>query len=239
MIKDGKSLSWLAYERAAAVFTVDQETAVNITVLPNVVLVGRISGSKRQIDVLIDSRWDDGNNRRIIVDAKYRSRKINVRDIEAFEGMMKDCGAARGVIVSNKGFTTAAMKRAQDAIIVTILTTKELDDFPWEYEPCYGSCNSLSVEKRGMVLWSSTLHYASDLSQPALVMQTGKCDGCHCFHVHCWQCGGKFSIADESAHKCICGHIWIAPYIKSDSSVVLGKVVDQDYYLVLDRRPIS
>jgi hypothetical protein len=77
--------------------------------------VGAITGIKRQVDVLIDARVAEDVLRRVIVDAKFRRRKIDVTDVEAFEGMMKDCRAQRGLLVCSNGFTEAALRRAQEA----------------------------------------------------------------------------------------------------------------------------
>jgi hypothetical protein len=47
-------------------------------------VVGRISRRSRQTYVLIDLRHDTDNSRRVIVDAKKRTRKIDVTDVETF-----------------------------------------------------------------------------------------------------------------------------------------------------------
>jgi hypothetical protein len=230
--------SWLVYERCVAAFTLEQNRDLQVTVQPNVILVGRLSGVKRQIDVLIDSRWADGEDRRIIVDAKERSRKVDVKDIESFEGMMRDCNANRGVIVCSSGYTEGALKRAQDAITITVLRLEELDEYNWVYEPCVGKCDGNNSSKRGMVLWGAYMGIPVD-DGPMLIFQTGKCDGCHSFHVWCWECGSKFSVGDNAMYRCECRHEWVAYFSEEENAVLLTFRVDDDYGAVIDRRPVA
>jgi hypothetical protein len=100
---------WEIYERMIARLMADQ-LATDLCVTPNARIVGKISGRSRQIDVLIDSRHDTDNTRRIIVDAKNRKRKIDVRDVEAFRGLMEDVSATHGYLVCPAGRTSARSK---------------------------------------------------------------------------------------------------------------------------------
>jgi hypothetical protein len=114
------SQSWEIYERMIARLFANQLTT-DLCVTPNARIVGSISGRSRQIDVLIDSRHDTDNTRRIIVDAKNRKRKIDVRDVEAFRGLMEDVNAAHGYLICPAGRTAAAEKRAQMAVSIRIV----------------------------------------------------------------------------------------------------------------------
>lgn len=242
MPEASQSPSWLVYERCVAAFTVEQQKDLEITVLPNVKLLGVLSGIERQIDVLIDSRWNDGINRRIIVDAKDRGRKVDVKDIESFEGMLRDCGASRGVIVCPNGYTPAAHRRAQESIVITILTIDELQEFDWVYEPCLGTCSikTRQSRQRGMVLWAA---YLGIPTQNVMhIFQTGKCDGCHEFHVWCWECGLKFAVPHNGLFRCSCPHDWIC-WPENDESegstaAVLMLKLDDEYGAIIDRQPL-
>src|SRR6266704_4770432 len=92
--------AWKIYERLVASFEVEAAD-MDASVTPNATLLGSISGVQRQIDVLVDARWDDDLSRRIIFDAKRRSRKV-------FEGLMRDVRASRGVLVCTKGYSEAS-----------------------------------------------------------------------------------------------------------------------------------
>ena len=71
---------WRIYERVAACFEM-VEAGMDVSVTPNASLIGSVSGVARQIDVLVEARWDEGVERRIIFDAKLRRRKVDVKDV--------------------------------------------------------------------------------------------------------------------------------------------------------------
>jgi hypothetical protein len=99
-----------------------------LTVHPNVKLRGHLSGVERQIDVLIECRVGDDRSKRIIVDARLHARPLDVKDVEEFEGMMKDVRADRGFLVCPNGSSEAARRRAQRAINIKLLHPDEFDD---------------------------------------------------------------------------------------------------------------
>src|SRR5262245_38857764 len=103
--------TWQVYERLIAKLVADQ-ISTDLCVTPNARVKGRISGRSRQIDVLIDSRHDTDNSRRVVVDAKKRRRKIDVTHVEAFLGLMDDVCATHGYLVCPTGHTDAAERRA-------------------------------------------------------------------------------------------------------------------------------
>lgn len=78
-------------------------------------ILGVISQTPRQIDVLIEAEVLDSPVR-IIVDAKMRAQPVDVNDIESFIAMMADVKAHRGMLVSTKGYTKAAILRAHNEI---------------------------------------------------------------------------------------------------------------------------
>src|SRR5258706_16417254 len=87
---------WRAYERVVAAMQVENAD-VDMSITPNAHIIGAITKTPRQVDVLVDARWDSDFSRRIIVDAKFRNAKLDVNDVEAFEGMLRDCRAERGI----------------------------------------------------------------------------------------------------------------------------------------------
>jgi hypothetical protein len=66
---------WQLYERLIAKLMF-QQISTSYCVMPNANIVGSISGIKRQIDVLIDYRFDMENRNRIIIDAKKYQEKL-------------------------------------------------------------------------------------------------------------------------------------------------------------------
>src|SRR5690242_17774346 len=142
-------LAWRVYERAVAAMEAEN-VSLDYSVTPNAKLFGVISGSSRQVDVLIDMRWgDDDVLHRTIVDAKSWRGKVDIKDVETFEGMMHDCRAQRGVIVCASGWTDGAQRRAQELITIKLVTADEAEQFEWCYEECLAGC----PEGKGLVLW--------------------------------------------------------------------------------------
>ena len=123
----GKVPDWRIYERIAACFEIEA-AGMDTSVTPNAQLVGSISGVSRQIDILVDARWTEGQETRIIYDAKRRKRKLTVQDVDTFVGLMEDVRARRGVLICTNGWTAAAKKRADETIDLRLLTEEDAEE---------------------------------------------------------------------------------------------------------------
>lgn len=205
---------WELYERLVASLIANQ-IASDLCATPNASLVGRISKTARQIDVLIDARHDTDNSRRIIVDAKKRRRKIDVKAVEEFMGLMEDVGASHGYLVSPSGYTKAAEKRAQEAVSIRILPLDRLENFdPSTWPHCKDSrCKHGRVFWDGYPLLTMSLQSLGDSSDAGLkrlehLHYVGKCDRCRKFHVWCATCDDLFFVVhdeeDDVGHQCGC-----------------------------------
>ena len=67
-----------------------------------------------------------------MVDAKYRGRKIDVSDVEAFIGLTRDVEAHTGMMIALEGYTPAAVNRAHNDdldMILDVLNFEELKTF--------------------------------------------------------------------------------------------------------------
>jgi hypothetical protein len=239
---------WRLYERFVARLMSDYASD-DVTVIPNTNIVGCISGVERQIDVLIDAKWDPNTSRRVIVDAKRYKNKIDVKDVETFEGMMKDCRAQYGIIVCPEGYTEAAKRRAQDAITIKLVPLSELDEFTLaNWEPCLGKCSESRRKQfqHGLVLYDSPYGLAVSES-PLSIITVGKCDVCNEFHVWCWECGQKSALKDEDEYKCACeGRFWLTAIEdeeedsgQSVKSILLLMVLDPGVVVPVDRRRLQ
>jgi hypothetical protein len=124
-----KDPSWAEYE--GYVCGALQRFLPGATVQQNVHLLGTKTGRQRQIDVLVEHRF--GNFEfRIAVDCKCYKRRVNVNDVERFLGMLGDVRVSKGVLMTNKGYSTTAYKRIQNEsrdIELKILTTERLSEF--------------------------------------------------------------------------------------------------------------
>ena len=116
-------------------------------VLRDVHLLGKDSGVKRQIDVLVRQKKGDEETV-ILMECKHYASKINVKIVDAFIGCLEDVGADKGVIVSENGFTKAAIDRAhkgKNDIEVDIVSLGELRQFQAEGSIVCGGRNALAV----------------------------------------------------------------------------------------------
>ncbi len=230
---------WRQYERLVALLLAEEQSS-DLTVIPNTRIKGFISERKRQIDVLVEFRYDSVLNRRIIFDAKYRKRPIDIKQVESFEGLMKDVKAQRGYIVCSNGYTKSALKRAQQHIGIRLLKKEELDDFCLDnWDNCLSGCCS-----DGLVLWDI---YFGIFETSVTAQAAGKCDVCGKFHIWCWGCGNRKCIEFESEFQCFCKGNWfwltsIEPEYDENiflyNSHYLLLIMANGNYEIIDRRPI-
>ena len=72
-------------------------------------LRGLLSRARRQTDVSV---YRSGQPRpAIAVECKRYGRRLNIKDVESFLGMLEDLGAQRGVLVAPLGYSRAAERR--------------------------------------------------------------------------------------------------------------------------------
>lgn len=126
------SLTWKDYEEAVYEECERVYHFRNAEIIKNIHINGKYSGVKRQIDVLIRLLENGEVKSTIIVECKHYVTKINVKIVDSFIGCLEDVCADKGIIVSEKGFTKAAISRAhkgKDDIEVDVLSLGELQRF--------------------------------------------------------------------------------------------------------------
>lgn len=239
---------WRLYERMAAAIEAENiDAGIDLSIGMNIRLVGAISGIGRQVDMLIEARWEDDRSRRILVDAKRYGRPLNVKDVEAFEGMMRDCQAQHGVLVCSNGWSPGAARRAQDGITLKMLSVEDAEEkTDWAmFEACYGHCwDTRDPSRRGVVLWDAQLPL--ELNEMYAIIWTGKCDTCHNFQVWCWDCGETLSLGLDEAYSCGCERWWSSKVVEEAGDAIFSST--KAVHLVLaadgvmgtiDRRSLS
>ena len=135
-------MEWKEYENI--VLTECQRVFFNADIQYNIYVDGLFSKRKRQIDIFIK----DNNGVVCIIDAKKYNTKVDIKDVESFIGMVKDVGGNYGILVSENGFTKAAINRAhigENNIEVDILNLKELGMFQYECAIPYAGNNGVVV----------------------------------------------------------------------------------------------
>jgi Restriction endonuclease len=243
--------SWETYERMIARMIADQ-SGTDLCVTPNAKLIGKISGVSRQIDVLIDVRHDTDNTRRIIVDAKHRKRKVDVKDVESFLGLMKDASATHGYLVTSSGYSEAAEKRAQMYVSIRIVPVDRLENFDPSTWPQCGNADC----RQGRVFWDGYPELSLKVvpisgpkeQEPKMlryVHYVGKCDRCGLFHVWCTTCKEILTIPrdndDDCGHQCRCKLPWfwlasVEADEEDNQSAELHAVLGVGEVITVDRR---
>ena len=103
---------WREFEKLAA--DIQRQLAPDARVETNVKMQGRRSGIERQIDIFVHQTVGQYEIR-IIIDCKDYKKPVDVKDIEAFMGMVEDVGANKGAMIAASGFTSTAKQRAKDS----------------------------------------------------------------------------------------------------------------------------
>lgn len=100
---------WTVYEQQ--VFELFRQYFPEAKVRKNVRVKGHFSKRKRQIDILMTENTPAGILK-TVVDTKFFKRKVDVKAVEGLEGFVNDVGAQRGMLITSRGYTRAALKRA-------------------------------------------------------------------------------------------------------------------------------
>jgi hypothetical protein len=84
-----------------------------VTVTPDTTLPGRLSGRRRQIDILVEGSFAGIVDAVMVVDCKCFSENVDVKDVEEFIGLLEDIDVPLGMLVTTKGFSPAAEERTR------------------------------------------------------------------------------------------------------------------------------
>jgi len=109
---------------------IQKQLAPKAEVLHNVRLDGRESGTKRQVDVLVKENVGQYEIK-IIIDCKDYKTPVDVKGVEEFDGLLRDVGAQKGVLVCPKGFSDAAKKRAA-GLQIDLYSPVDTDVHKWQ-----------------------------------------------------------------------------------------------------------
>ncbi|MFH0725779.1 MAG: restriction endonuclease [Pseudomonadota bacterium] len=193
-------MKWQEYQEAVAVLYEQLEGFGNV--LRNVCLPDLVTGQRRQIDVMIDLK-ERGHSLRMLVDAKFHSTPLDVKDVEEVAALSQSVGANKTIIVAANGFTSPAMTKAKFIQCdLRLLTVEEALDLivpdKWKMCPiCNADCIVLDQEgmtqlQNGLIFW----------------WLAGQCRECKSARVHCQDCGMKMYIETGKSVVCGCGHGW-------------------------------
>lgn len=128
-------------------------------VTKNATVLGKKTGSNREIDVLIEGQYHLFDVK-IAIESKNHAKPVGVEKVESFKAKLEDIGADLGVMVCPTGFTDPAKRRAEfDGIQVYEI-----------YDPGLGNTNlfiplrfidhdikSYSIEVHGKFKWQFSI----------------------------------------------------------------------------------
>lgn len=145
-------MNWQEYEEK--VFNYFKSKFKTATFQKNARLNGKLSGTLREIDVLIEEQVYDFVIP-IVIECKNWNYKLDVADIGSFIDKLNDVGISKGVIVSKCGYSNAAYIRAlkETDIQLFILDFENLDEFHgfWA-NPYAGDCGAIISAPSGWVI---------------------------------------------------------------------------------------
>lgn len=187
------------------------------------------SGRSRQIDILIESK---SQNMMKVIDCKCYKRVIDIKHVETIIGMLDDLRANAGVIVSPKGFSASAYKRAADYGRLELVTMDLHDLFPFRFynnkridmpcPGCYGkkSIFSQNICQASVNMTEYDIVYRED-NYSFLKVNVGFCNECMSQIFHCAECETDIFISVDDIRKgiikrCKCG-IGYSLYLYEDT----------------------
>ncbi|MDI7191458.1 restriction endonuclease [Leptospira santarosai] len=106
-----KNMEWRLFEEE--IFNHFLGLYPNSKIIRNVKFRGIISNRSRQIDILITEPIAS-YELRIVVECKYYNKKIDIKAVESFISFLHDVKANKGVMITNHGYTKAAINRAKN-----------------------------------------------------------------------------------------------------------------------------
>lgn len=193
-------MNWQEYQDAVAELYINMGSYPSIK--KNVYLPDIHSGQPRQIDVLLEMEAC-GHKLKIVIDAKYHSRPLDVKGIEDVSALAKSVGANKAVVVASNGFTKPALLKAPylncDTRVFSIEDALDLL-VPNKWKMCKSCLNDCIVLDQngaiefddGSILW----------------WLAGCCRNCNSIELHCQECGEKIRIENNSEQLCFCGYTW-------------------------------
>lgn len=102
-------MDWKSYE--IEIYEIFKTEYPEAEVTQNIRKPGRYSKTDRQCDVVIED-YVAGNRMTIVVDGKFFNSKVDVKEVDSFVGMLDDIGAHKGILITQVGYTDAALNRA-------------------------------------------------------------------------------------------------------------------------------
>ena len=102
-------MNWRKYEKE--IYDAFKDAYPELKISFDQLVKGRYSLIDRQVDILAEGYMLD-EKIQIAIDGKYYSEKVDVKAVESFISMMADINVAKGILITQKGYSQAAINRA-------------------------------------------------------------------------------------------------------------------------------
>jgi Restriction endonuclease len=192
-------MTWQEYQEAVAIFYEnldDLGTVHRSTTIPD-----KVTRHPRQIDVLIDIEAY-GQVLQVLIDAKFRAEKIDVKDVEEVMALADAVNASQIIIVAANSWTDPAARKAKSGkVSLKLLTLDEALDLlvpdKWEMCPkCMKDCIVLDLDG------------AEEYGSGSIWWLAGSCRECGYGVLWCQNCGETVDLIFDDVVRCGCGHFW-------------------------------
>lgn len=194
-------MTWQEYE--TAVGKLYQNMGEMGVVRQNIFIPDKITGQKRQIDVWWELKLND-HNINILIDAKYRKNKIDIKDLEEVESLANSVNANKVIIVTNNGWTKPAEKKAKFSNVdLKIFEVEKALDLvvPDKWFMCYDCKDECVVMDSDGVIFREENNLFFD-------WYAGKCRSCNNIYFYCPGCGNRVILEEDDKYQCDCTHVW-------------------------------
>lgn len=180
---------WRAFEVSVADLTAKMDPTAEV--VHDVTLIGAVSGTARQVDVLVTGTIG-GHEVRIAIECKRYSKRLGIGKVDEFAGKLIDLGVDRGVLYTLNGVTAAAAARAAAAAQPGIVLKEmaEQSPTPPEWSPSlheftgFGDCPNDNCYT-GDISWREWPQPNGEL------IEAGSCDTCGTWAVRCAECDAE------------------------------------------------
>lgn len=192
-------MKWQEYQDATGELYMQMEGFGNVK--KNITLPDKITGRLRQIDVWIEIEAKS-HTIGILVDAKFRKEKLDVKDVEEVLSLANAVGANKAVIVASSGWTKPAEIKARHIGLDLRLWTLEdalnlMVADKWVMCPiCENDC--IVLDRSGGIIIDGVL----------TLLSAGQCRECSAGLAWCWACGGRILLEVGQFAECVCGYQW-------------------------------
>ncbi|XDD41658.1 restriction endonuclease [Leptospira sp. WS60.C2] len=125
-------MNWKKYENQ--VFSYFKNRYPNSQIEQNIFIIGQLSKTKRQIDLLLEEIVA-GYKIRIVIECKDWNKPLDVADVEQFVQKLNDVRISKGVIIAKSGYTKAAKEYIKNTgdINLHVLKFEDLGKFQGFY----------------------------------------------------------------------------------------------------------